>query len=89
MSSQKFVSSLESGNVFRDWPVHKFKDMIDSDRCKVHAFKIPASHTVCRYELKGEDFGVAPNFYPQLTGCNRNCNAKPAVHGEFDKLKRD
>lgn len=88
MSSQKLVDTLKPGNVFRDWLVHKFEDRIDNDRCKVYVYKIPASHTVCRYEFKGEDFGVVSKFYAEPTGGNRNYNAKKAMHREFEKLKK-
>jgi aminoglycoside phosphotransferase (APT) family kinase protein len=88
MASQRLVGTLKPGNVFRDWLVYKFEDRIDNDRCKVHVYKIPASHTVCRYEFKGEDFGVVSKFYAEPTGGNRNYNAKRAMHREFDKLKR-
>jgi len=88
MASQMFVGTLEPGNIFRDWLVHKFEDRLQNDRCKVRAYKIPASHTVCRYEFKGEDFGVISKFYAEPTGGNRNYNAKRAMDREFEKLQK-
>jgi tRNA A-37 threonylcarbamoyl transferase component Bud32 len=88
MASQRFVGTLEPGNIFRDWLVHKFEDRLHNDRCKVRVYKIPASHTVCRYEFMGEDFGVVSKFYAEPTGGNRNYNAKRAMYGEFEKLQR-
>lgn len=88
MASQRLVDTLEPGNVFRDWLVHKFEDELHNDRCKVRVYKIPASHTVCRYEFKGEDFGVVSKFYAEPTGSNRNYNAKRAMNKEFEKLKK-
>jgi aminoglycoside phosphotransferase (APT) family kinase protein len=67
--------------------VHKFEDRLENDRCKVRVFKIPASHTVCRYEFKGEDFSVVSKFYAEPTGSNRNYNAKRAMDREFKKLR--
>jgi aminoglycoside phosphotransferase (APT) family kinase protein len=88
MASQMFVGTLEPGNIFRDWLVLKFEDRLQNDRCKVHVYKIPASHTVCRYEFKGEDFGVISKFYAEPTGGNRNYNAKRAMDREFEKLQK-
>jgi aminoglycoside phosphotransferase (APT) family kinase protein len=88
MASQNLVDTLEPGNVFRDWLVHKFKDRLHNDKCKVHVYKIPASHTVCRYEFKGEDFGVVSKFYAESTGGNRNYNAKRAMDREFENLQK-
>jgi hypothetical protein len=88
MASQTLVGTLEPGNVFRDWLVHRFENRLHNDKCKVRVYKIPASHTVCRYEFKGEDFGVVSKFYAEPTGGNRNYNAKQAMDREFDKLQK-
>jgi aminoglycoside phosphotransferase (APT) family kinase protein len=88
MSSQELVGTLKPGNLFRDWLVHKFDDRLCNDRCKVRVYKISASHTVCRYEFKGEDFGVVSKFYAEPTGGNRNYNAMRAMDREFEKLKK-
>ena len=88
MSSQSFVGTLEPGNVFRDWLAHKFEDRLDNDKCKVRVYKIPASHTVCRYEFEGQDFGVVSKFYAEPTGGNRDYNAKRAMNREFEELKK-
>lgn len=88
MASQMLVGTLEPGNVFRDWLVHRFENRLHDDKCKVRVYKIPASHTVCRYEFKGEDFGVVSKFYAEPTGGNRNYNAKQAMDREFDKLQK-
>jgi tRNA A-37 threonylcarbamoyl transferase component Bud32 len=82
------VGTLEPGNFFRDWLVHKFEDRLQNDRCEVRVYRIPASHTVCRYEFKGEDFGVISKFYAEPTGGNRNYNAKRAMDREFEKLQK-
>ncbi len=88
MASQMLVNTLEPGNVFRDWLVHEFKDKLHNDRCKVRVYRIPASHTVCRYEFKGEDFGVVSKFYAEPIGGNKNYNAKRAMDREFEKLQK-
>jgi aminoglycoside phosphotransferase (APT) family kinase protein len=88
MTSQTLVCTLKPGNVFRDWLVHKFGDRLHNDRCKVNVYKIPASHTVCRYEFRGEDFGVVSKFHAEPIGGNRNYNAEQAMNREFDKLQK-
>ena len=88
MALQERVGTLKPGDVFRDWLVHKFDDRIHNDRCKVRVYKISASHTVCRYEFEGEDFGVVSKFYDEPIGGNRNYNAMRAMDREFEKLKK-
>jgi len=88
MASQTFVGTLEPGNAFRDWLVHRFENRLHNDKCKVRVYKIPASHTVCRYEFKGEDFGVVSKFYAEPTGGNRSYNAMHAMDREFEKLQK-
>lgn len=88
MASQEFVGTLRPGDVFRDWMVHKFKDRIDNDRCKVHVYRISASHTVCRYKFDGEDFSVISKFYAEPRGGNKNYNARRAMDREFNNLRK-
>ncbi|NTV28409.1 MAG: phosphotransferase, partial [Methanothrix sp.] len=88
MASQRLVGTLKPGNVFRDWLAHKFEDELDNDRCKVDVYLIPASHTVCIYEFRGEGFGVVSKFYAEPTGGHRDYNAKRAMDREFKKLQK-
>ena len=43
---------------------------------KLMSYKIPASHTVCRYEFMGEDFDVVSKFHAEPIGDNKNYNAE-------------
>jgi aminoglycoside phosphotransferase (APT) family kinase protein len=88
MAPQELVGILERGDIFRDWLVHEFKERIHDKKCKVQVYRFSASHTVCRYEFKGEKFGVVSKFYGEPRGGNRNYNAKRAMDREFDKLRK-
>jgi len=88
MASQRLVSTLKPGNVFRDWLAHKFEDELHDDSCKVNVYLIPASHTVCRFEFKGEGFDVVSKFYAEPTGGNKDYNAKRAMDREYEKLHK-
>jgi aminoglycoside phosphotransferase (APT) family kinase protein len=85
---QRHVDTLKPGNVFRDWLVHRVEDRLHNERCKVRVYKIPASHTVCRYEFAGENYSVVAKFYAEPTGRNRSYNAEKAMDREFEKLQR-
>ena len=85
--SEYYVNTLKPGNYFRDWLVDLVGDKVEDDRCRVRVYKIPASHTVCRYEFDGQDYGVFVKFYAEPTGGNRRYNAGKAMENEFEKLK--
>ena len=85
--SEYYIDTLMPGDCFRDWLVDLVGDKVENDRCKVRVYKIPASHTVCRYEFDGQDYGVFAKFYAEPTGGNRNYNAGRAMDNEFRKLK--
>jgi tRNA A-37 threonylcarbamoyl transferase component Bud32 len=89
MLSQSHVSTLKRGDIFRDWLVDVLGDRIRHKRCKVHVFRIfPASHTVCRYDFDGEDYGVVAKFYAEPTGWKRNYNPVHSMEREFWTLKK-
>jgi tRNA A-37 threonylcarbamoyl transferase component Bud32 len=89
MLSEKHVSTLMQGDVFRDWLVFALGDRIGNKRCIVRVFKIgPASHIVCRYEFVGEDYSVVAKFYAQPTGWMRNYNPAKAMEREFRTIKK-
>lgn len=79
---------MKPGNYFRGWLVHNVKDRLHNKNCKVHVYKIPASHTVCRYKFEGEGFSVVAKFYAEPTGGNRDYNAERAMDREFKKLQK-
>ncbi len=89
MLSETHVNTLGKGDVFRDWLVDVLGDRIRHKRCKVRVYKIaPASHTVCRYEFEGENYGVVAKFYAEPTGWKRNYNPVHSMEREFRMLKK-
>jgi tRNA A-37 threonylcarbamoyl transferase component Bud32 len=88
MPSEKHVSTLRPGDVFRDWLVYVLDDRIKNKRCDVRVYKIePASHTVCRYEFDGENYGVVAKFYAEPTGWRRDYDPVKSMEREFSTLK--
>jgi tRNA A-37 threonylcarbamoyl transferase component Bud32 len=88
MRSEKHVSTLAPGDVFRDWLIYVSGDRIVNKRCKVRVFRIsPASHAVCRYEFMGEGYSVVAKFYAEPIGLKRNYNPAEAMEREFQMLK--
>ncbi len=89
MQSEKHVSTLPPGDVFRDWLVYISGDQIVNKKCKIRVFRIrPASHTVCRYEFIGEGYSVVAKFYAEPIGWKRNYNPAKATEREFQMLKK-
>jgi hypothetical protein len=89
MVSERYVNTLKPGNVFRDWLVHEIGDKLDNKKNEVRVFLISgASHTVCRYEFKGEDYGVVAKFYAEPKGWRRNYDPVRSMKKEFSMLKR-
>ncbi len=89
MLSEKHVSTLMHGDLFRDWLVYILNDKISNKRCDVMVYKVePASHTVCRYEFIGENYGVVAKFYAEPTGWRRDYDPVKSMEREFSILKR-
>lgn len=88
MSSEKRVSTLKPGDVFRDWLLDVLGDRIQNKNCKVAVYKFrPASHTVCRYEFDGEGYSVVAKFFAEPTGWRKHYNPVESLEKEFDILK--
>jgi tRNA A-37 threonylcarbamoyl transferase component Bud32 len=88
MSSEKRVSTLKPGDVFRDWLVEVLADRIHNKKCNVAVYKFrPASHTVCRYEFEGEEYSVVAKFYAEPTGWRRHYNPVRSLEREYKILK--
>jgi tRNA A-37 threonylcarbamoyl transferase component Bud32 len=88
MSSEKRVSTLKPGDVFRDWLVDVIGDRIHNKKCNVAVYKFrPASHTVCRYEFEGEEYSVVAKFYAEPTGWRRHYNPVRSLEREYEILK--
>jgi len=89
MISEQHVNTLRSGDVFRDWLVDVIGDRIQDKKCKVAVYKLsPASHTICRYDFQGENYGVVAKFYAEPTGWKRDYDPVRSMKKEFDLLKR-
>ncbi|MGA9099685.1 MAG: phosphotransferase [Methanotrichaceae archaeon] len=89
MLLEKYVSTLRPGDVFRDWLVYIMDDRISNKRCDVRVYKVaPASHTVCRYEFVGENYGVVAKFYAEPTGCRRDYDPVKSMETEFSALTK-
>jgi tRNA A-37 threonylcarbamoyl transferase component Bud32 len=82
------VNMLKRGDVFRDWLVDLLRDRIHNKDCLVKVYKIaPASHTICRYEFKDENYSVIAKFYAEPTGWKKNYDAEESMKREFKNLK--
>jgi len=88
VAKAELVNELSPGDCFRDWLVDLAGDRVGNSRCKVKVYRVPASHTVCRYDFCGEDFSVFAKFYAEPRGGNRRYNAAKAMENEFCRLKR-
>lgn len=89
MLSERHVSTLRPGDVFRDWLVDILDDRISNKKCDVRVYKVePVSHTVCRYDFVGENYGVVAKFYAEPTGWKRDYNPVESMEMEFGMLKR-
>lgn len=84
MHSEKHISTLRSGDVFRDWLAYILDDKISNKKCDVKVYKVnQASHTVCRYEFVGESYGVVAKFYAEPTGWRIDYDPVKSMEKEF------
>jgi len=89
MASGKRVNTLRPGDPFRDWLVYELGPRIHNKDCRVAVYRLgPASHTVCRYDFEGEDYGVIAKFFAEPTGKEKQYNAVEAMDTEFRILQR-
>lgn len=88
MASGNYVDKLKPGDVFRDWLVEVVGDSIHNKNCEVRVFKIPASHTVCRYEFRKEGVNVMAKFFAEPTGMIKKYDHSKAMNKEYRKLKK-
>ena len=87
MSAERYVNTLKPGDLFRDWLIDIAGDNVHDKHCRVKVYKVPASHTVCRYEFAKERYSVFAKFYGEPRGGNVKYNAGKAMDNEFKKLK--
>ncbi len=86
---QYYVNTLGPGDVFRDWLVEILGDRISNKECETDVYKYdPSSHTVCRYNFRGEEYSVIVKFFAEACGNNREYNAWDAALNEYSNLKK-
>lgn len=89
MLKQRRVNTLRPGDPFRDWLLDVLRERIRNKRCDVSVYRMgPASHTVCRYDFQGEDYGVVAKFYAEPTGWKRDYDPVRSMEREFEMLKK-
>ena len=55
----RHVNTLSFGDPFRDWLVEEVVGhCLRNKKCLVDVFKYDSSHTVCRYQFRGEHLSV-------------------------------
>lgn len=85
----RHVSTLNPGDPFRDWLVKEVVwDRLRNKNCSVNVFKYNSSHTVCRYQFKGEHFSVMAKFFAEPTGQLKDYNPSKGMMNEYRNLKK-
>ncbi len=83
------VNTLSPGDPFRDWLVEEVVGhRLKNKNCSVNVFKYKSSHTVCRYQFKGEDLSVISKFFAEPTGQLKNYNAYKGMMNEYRNLEK-
>jgi serine/threonine protein kinase len=83
------VNTLYPGDPFRDWLVEEVVgNRIRDKKCRVEVFKYNSSHTVCRYQFKGEHFSVMAKFFAEPTGKLKAYNSYKGMMNEYRNLKK-
>jgi len=84
-----YIRTVKPGDKFRDWLVEVLTDRIQDKNCEVRIFKLShASHRVCKYELKGENFSVVAKFFAIPTGKNKKYDSSSLMKKEYENLKK-
>jgi len=85
----RHVNTLSPGDPFRDWLVEEVVEhCLRNKRCLVDVFKYDSSHTVCRYQFKGEHLSVMAKFFSEPTGRMRDYNPYKGMINEYRNLKK-
>lgn len=89
LASFEYVRTVKPGHVFRDWLIKVLGDRIRNKDCEVRIFKLShASHRVCRYEFKGEEFSVVAKFFTIPTGMIKKYDSYTLMKKEYGHLKK-
>ena len=83
------INTLSPGNPFRNWLVQKVVGhRLKNKHCLVDVFKYNSSHTVCRYQFRGEQISVMAKFFAEPTGRLRDYNAYKGMMNEYRNLEK-
>jgi aminoglycoside phosphotransferase (APT) family kinase protein len=85
----RYVNTLSPGDPFRDWLVQKVVGhRLKNNHCLVDVFKYNSSHTVCRYQFRGEHLGVIAKFFSEPTGRLKDYNPYKGMMNEYRNLEK-
>jgi hypothetical protein len=83
------VNTLSPGDPFRDWLVKEVAgDRLKNKSCLVDVFKHNSSHTVCKYQFRGEHLSVVAKFFAEPTGRMKDYNPYKGMMNEYRNLKK-
>ncbi len=83
------VNTLSPGDPFRDWLVKEVVgDRLKNKSCLVDVFKHNSSHTVCKYQFRGEHLSVVAKFFAEPTGRMKDYNPYKGMMNEYRNLKK-
>jgi len=89
MDHERHVGTLSPGDPFRDWLVSVLGGRVGHADAPAEVYQIrPASHTVCRYDFRGEGVSVVSKFFAEPTGANHLFDPEKAMKNEYRMLKR-
>jgi tRNA A-37 threonylcarbamoyl transferase component Bud32 len=84
----RHVNTLSPGDPFRDWLVGKvIGNRLKDKRCLVDVFKHNSSHTVCKYQFKGEKLSVVAKFFSEPTGRVKDYDPYNGMMNEYRNLR--
>jgi len=87
--ASRHVNILNPGDPFRDWLVEEVVgDRLRNKNCSVNVFKYNSSHTVCKYQFKGEHFSVMAKFFAEPTGQLKDYNPYKGMMNEYRNLRK-
>jgi len=87
--ADRHINTLSPGNPFRDWLVEEVVGhRLHNKQCSVDVFRYNSSHTVCRYQFKGEHFSVMAKFFAEPTGRLKDYNPYKGMMNEYRNLEK-
>jgi aminoglycoside phosphotransferase (APT) family kinase protein len=84
----RYANTLSPGDPFRDWLVEKVVGhRLKNKLCMVDVFECNSSHTVCKYNFKGEHYSVMAKFFAEPSGKLTDYNPYEGMMKEYRNLK--